>query len=191
MRRRGHPRKSRRQGAGFARRSHRCDCEALLRGRTSPGRQKTPATRSNHGFRQHAPVPRPVAPAEVPTLVLPTTSSRGRYSHWYSPIGINAPVRRQTWSVRLRIATPAIRVTVGDQTCIRSGWAPGGRRPESAIDMELPSPPRFIYATGTPERRPAIPASQLVRLCMGGRQAAKQFGVEGFERSPASCATIA
>jgi hypothetical protein len=29
------------------------------------------------------------------------------------------------WSLRLRIATPAIWVTVGDQTCVRSGWAAG------------------------------------------------------------------
>src|ERR1700731_590525 len=124
MRRRGHRRKSRCRGLVFSR-SHRCDCEALLRGRTNSGRQKTPATRPNHSFRDHAPVPRPVAPAEGPTLVLPTMNSRGRYSRWYSPIGVNAPIRWQMWSLRLRIATPAIWVTVGDQTCVRSGWAAG------------------------------------------------------------------
>jgi hypothetical protein len=120
MRRRERRHKSRCQGAGFVWRLHRCDCEALRRGRTSPGRQKRPATRLNHSFRHQAPVPRPVAPAEVPTLVLPKMNSRGRYSGWYSPIGVNTPIRRQTWSVRPRIATPGIRVTVGDQTCVRS-----------------------------------------------------------------------
>src|SRR6202035_3422971 len=114
MRRRGHRRKSRCQGSRFAWRSHRCDCEAPRRGRTSPDRQKTPATWPNHSLRHHAPVPRPVAPVEGPTLVLRTMNSRGRYSRCYSPIGVNAPTRWQTWSSRPRIATPAIRVTVDD-----------------------------------------------------------------------------
>jgi hypothetical protein len=123
MRRRGHRRKSRCRGTVFSR-SHRCDCEAPLRGRTSPGRRKTPATRPNHSFRHHAPVPRPVAPAEARTLVLRTMNSRGRYSHWYSPIGVNASIRSQMWSVRLRIATPAIRVIVG----VRRALVRDGRR---------------------------------------------------------------
>src|SRR5258708_3374370 len=94
MRRREHRLKSRCQGAGYAWRSHRCDCEALLRGRTSPGRQKTPATRPNHSFRHHAPAPRPVARAEVPTLVLRTMNSRGHYPRWHSPIAVNAAPTR-------------------------------------------------------------------------------------------------
>jgi hypothetical protein len=51
-------------------RSHRCDCKALLRGRTSPGPQKTPATRPNHGFRHHAPVPRPIPIRSQPLNLL-------------------------------------------------------------------------------------------------------------------------
>lgn len=70
--------------ASLARRSHRCDGEAPPRRRTRRGRQKKPVARSNHISGNALLSLEPVAPAKAPTLISPTTNSRGHCSCWYS-----------------------------------------------------------------------------------------------------------